>query len=305
MTGLNAWLFAGQGVDLGAAHAFVQTSAAVRAHVESASSLTGEDLAALLRSGAPRLFESRVLQPVLTALALGIVDELLSAGSRPDACAGHSLGELAALAAAGALRTDATLRLAATRGELMGSAAQQNPGGMVALTQSDRGSVDAALALGSRAGALVVAAQNAPDEWVLSGDHAAIALVSSRFRCVKLRVEGAWHSPAMSPAVERYRAALASTEVCAPHTAFVSGERGELASTPDAIRADLAAQLTRPLDWTRVLSRLREAGVERFVAVAPGKAQRSFVRRCLGASVRVFESDSPRDLEATLKELSR
>jgi [acyl-carrier-protein] S-malonyltransferase len=122
---------------------------------------------------------------------------------------------------------------------------------------------------------------------------------------VRLRVEGAWHSPAMSAAREAFAAALAATELHSPKAAFVSGERGTVVSNPDQIRADLEAQLTRPLDWTRVLSRLREGGAEYFVSIGPGKAQRSFVRRCLGASVRVYSSDSPRDLELTLKELSR
>jgi [acyl-carrier-protein] S-malonyltransferase len=305
VTGPSAWLFPGQGVDLGSAHAFMQTSPAVRAYVESASAITGENLASLLRSGAPRLFESRLLQPALTALSLGIADELLRAGARPGACAGHSLGELAALAAAGALRSEAALRLAATRGELMGSAARKKPGGMLALTESDRASVDAALALGAKAGALTLAARNAPDEWVLSGDAPALALVAGRFRSVRLRVEGAWHSLAMLPALEDYRAALAATELQPPHAAFVSGERGDVAWTPADLRADLAAQLTRPLDFTRVLERLRSIGTECVVCVGPGKTLRSFVRRCLGASLRVLSTDSPRDLETTAKELSR
>lgn len=301
----TAWLFPGQGVDLLPVAGFVAESAAVRARLDAAAALVGEDLGSLVKSGAPKLFESRCLQPALTALALGIVDEMLAAGARPQACAGHSLGELAALSASGAMSATDALRLAAARGEAMGRAAREHAGGMFALTDCDRATLDQALALGTRAGALAIATRNAPNEWVLSGSAGAIALVSARFRGVRLRVEGAWHSPAMDSARNAYRSALSTAEIRPPLAIFISGERGELCETAARIREDLEAQLTRPLDWTRVLARLRSAGVERFVSIGPGKALRSFVQRCLGSGFRVLASDSPRDLEISLKELSR
>lgn len=305
MSVATAWLFPGQGAELGCVAAFLAVSPAVGARIAAAAALTGEDLSSLARRGSPKLFESRCLQPLLTAFSLGIADEMFASGTRPDVCAGHSLGELAALAASGAVEAGAALRLAGIRGDAMGRAAQEHPGGMWALTECDRPTLERALTLGRQAGPLDVAAHNAPDEWVLSGSAAAIACVSARFGGVRLRVEGAWHSPAMESARSAYRSALASTDFRPPLTRFVSAERGDIPSTAAQIREDLEAQLTRPLDWTRVLARLRACGVERLVSIGPGKALRSFVRRCLGPSFRVLATDSPRELETSLKELRR
>jgi [acyl-carrier-protein] S-malonyltransferase len=298
-----AWLFPGQGVELTGIRAFLDASSAVRARMDAAAALVDADLAALCRRGDPRLFEGQLLQPAVTALSLGIVDELVARGAAPSACAGHSLGELAALVASRALEADAALFVAAARGERMGRAARARKGGMLALNVTDPNVVDRALATGAEAGTIVLATHNTPNEWVLAGDDAALSLVMARFPSVRLRVEGAFHSPLMQPALEGYRAALERVQFAAPSAGFVSGETGDFVVRAEAMRGVLVAQLTRTLDWTRVLRRLRSWGVQRFVSVGPGKAQRSFVHQCLGRSVEVLSTDTPLDLENSVKEL--
>jgi [acyl-carrier-protein] S-malonyltransferase len=299
----TAWLFPGQGVELTGIRAFLDASPAVLARMNAAAKLVDADLVALCGRGDPRLFEGRLLQPAVTALSLGIVDALMDRGATPSACAGHSLGELAALVASRTLEADAALGLAAARGELMGRAARARNGGMLALNVTDSNVVDSALAIGAEAGTIVLATHNTPNEWVLAGDDAALSLVAARFPSVRLRVEGAFHSPLMQPALEGYRAALEHVRFDAPSAGFVSAETGDFVVGPD-LRELLAAQLTRPLDWTRVLRRLQTWGVARFVSIGPGKAQRSFVHQCLGRSVQVLSTDSPAELEDSVKELS-
>ncbi|MEZ4309205.1 MAG: acyltransferase domain-containing protein [Polyangiaceae bacterium] len=134
-------------------------------------------------SGAPlRLLETRpdlldrqmVYQAMMTALSLSAAEALSRAGVRPSVVMGHSLGELAAWAAGGAFSPRKAIRLAALRGRLMGREAGSNPGGMVALSTGDGAAIKAALAEGGSRGRLCVAAYNAPDEVVLSGDEPAI-----------------------------------------------------------------------------------------------------------------------------------
>jgi [acyl-carrier-protein] S-malonyltransferase len=296
-------LFPGQGVELTGIRAFLEASPAVLARMNAAAALVDADLAALCRRGEPRLFEGRLLQPAVTALCLGIVDELAARGAAPSACAGHSLGELAALVASGALEADAALRLAVTRGELMGHAARVRRGGMLALNVAEPSDVERALAAGAEAGEIVLATHNTPNEWVLAGDDAALTLVAARFPSVRLRVEGAFHSPLMQPALEGYRTALEQVHFAAPCAGFVSDETGDFVAAGEDLDALLAAQLTGTLDWTRVLRRLHTSGIQRFVSIGPGKAQRSFVHQCLGRSVEVLSTDSPVDLEHSAKEL--
>jgi malonyl CoA-acyl carrier protein transacylase len=202
------------------------------------------------------------------------------AGS-PDAdlLAGHSLGEIAALAAAGAIAAADGLRLTVRRGELMEEAAARRPGGgMVALL----GDAEEASALAAAHG-LTVANDNAPTQLVVSGPDAAlegcVAEAKERgVRPIRLAVAGAFHSPAIEPAVEPFRAALERTPVAEPRVPVFSSST---ARPFERIRVELAEALVRPVRWRETVLTLERRGVERFVEVGPGKALAGMVRRTL------------------------
>ena len=213
----------------------------------------------------PRAGEStRFAQPAIFCASLAGWDAL---GLEPAAAAGHSLGELAALAAAGVLSRDAALRLVVLRGELMADA--DDVGSMLALvgaTQED------AEAVAAEAG-VTVANDNAPGQVVLSGPREKLAraeeLAKERGRrALPLDVAGAFHSPSMEPAVKPFRAALDETELHEPAFPVFS-----CASTKpfEDVRAELAAALTKPVRWRETVLALHEAGARRFVEVGPGK----------------------------------
>jgi [acyl-carrier-protein] S-malonyltransferase len=193
---------------------------------------------------------------------------------RCDVIAGHSLGELAALVAAGSLDAEDGVRLAVSRGRLMSEAAQLDPGGgMIALLGDEEESRRIAASCG-----LCIANHNAPGQLVLSGpgwklDAARGLAREARLKSARLQVEGAFHSPAMQCIVAAYGAVLDEVAFQAPAVCVFSST----AARPfDDIRARLADALVMPVRWRETLDALYRTGV-----VGPGKVLTNLVRRSL------------------------
>jgi malonyl CoA-acyl carrier protein transacylase len=199
------------------------------------------------------------------------------------AAAGHSLGEYAALVAAGALQFDDAVKLVDERADAMADAGERRAGGMIAMLGGESRDVRA---LADRLG-LVVANDNAPGQLVLSGSVDAleaaeeVARDETGARARRLDVTGAFHSPLMQPAAARLRAALESTPVSAMEIPVYSN--GSAAPFVD-IRDELAENLLRPVRWRETLLALRTAGVDRFVELGPGAVLTGLVKRTLAAA---------------------
>lgn len=223
----------------------------------------------------PRVGEStRFAQPAIFCAAIVAWEGL---GMRAGAGAGHSLGELAALTAAGALERDDALALVVERGRLMADA--DDSGSMLALIG---GSVEDAHAVAAAAG-ITVANDNAPGQVVLSGPRDALARAEEAARergrrTLPVDVAGAFHSPSMEPAVAPFRAALDATPVSEPVFPVFSGATARPFTD---IRAELAAALIRPVRWRETVLALRAAGAERFVEPGPGKVLARMGKRIL------------------------
>jgi [acyl-carrier-protein] S-malonyltransferase len=193
----------------------------------------------------------------------------------PLAAAGHSLGEYAALVAAGALDFDAAVGLVSLRAEAMARAGQQRPGSMVAVLGED----DAAVRAAAAEHGLTVANDNAPGQLVLSGPVAGVeAIDASELRTRRLDVSGAFHSALMAPAAEELAAALEQVEVRAPRFPVLSN--GTLAPFSD-IRAELVENLLSPVRWRETVLALRDRGATEFVELGPGRVLTGLVKRTL------------------------
>lgn len=204
--------------------------------------------------------------------------ELVRSREFPIALAGHSLGELAALVAAGAIGESDGVRLAAERGRLMADA---RSGAMLAVRASYEEAGE--LVAGTEA---VLANHNAPRQVVIAGPEAAIATVEERCReraigTRRLAVKGAFHSPLMAEASERFAAVLAEVEVREPGVPVICGAT---AAPFSDVRRELAEAIVRPVRFVDVVAELRRRGVERFVEVGPGRVLQGLVRR-IDASV--------------------
>ena len=198
-----------------------------------------------------------------------------------DFMAGHSLGELAALVAAGSLSEQDGLELVALRGRLMQQAGERaGDGGMIALLGA--GAADRAQELAEGHG-LSVANDNSPQQIVLSGARSALPSAAAAARELGLRgleldVSGAFHSPMMASAAPEFAAALAQVEVGAPRVPVLSAVTAE---PFDDVRGRLVEALTRPVRWRETMLALNALGAERFIEAGPGRVLTGLAKRTL------------------------
>jgi [acyl-carrier-protein] S-malonyltransferase len=202
----------------------------------------------------------------------------------PLAAAGHSLGEYAALTAAGAIDFEDAVRLVRARATAMAHAAELESGGMVAMLG---GEPDDVYELATELG-LSLANDNAPGQIVLSGRTAAIELAVERAdaigcRARRLAVGGAFHSPLMAPAAEALQEALAATAIAEP--AFPVLSNGSTRPFTD-IRTELAQNLLKPVRWRETLLELDAMGATDYVECGPGSVLKGLVKRTLRATER-------------------
>jgi malonyl CoA-acyl carrier protein transacylase len=197
------------------------------------------------------------------------------------AMAGHSLGELSALAAAGMVAVDDALRLVVLRGKLMQQAAQGNGGGMIALLGAEP---DAAAELAAERG-LTIANDNAPGQLVLSGPLAGVDAIKRTarergFKALALDVAGAFHSPNVEPARAPFYDALREVQWHAPSVTVISGATVTPFTDPPR---QLADALVSPVRWREVMTALHDLGARDFVDVGPGHVLARLVPRNLPA----------------------
>ena len=265
----TAILFPGQGSQT------ADMRAAVEAHdpalLERCIRLVGED--PFLRVEQSTAFQ----QPAIFCASI-VAWQRLAPHVEPRAMAGHSLGELSALAAAGALSIEAALELVVMRARFMAQVADaQGEGAMVAVL---KGTADQTLAL-VETHDVSLANDNAPGQTVLSGSRPALeaAVEDARAAGMKalwLNVAGAFHSPAMASAAQRFRAALAGTRFRTPDVPVLSCATAALFADP---RTELADALVRPVRWRQTMTALADLGMTRFVDVGPGEVLARLVPR--------------------------
>jgi malonyl CoA-acyl carrier protein transacylase len=239
-----------------------------------ASECVGEDPFSLVQEG------TRFAQPAIFCASLAGWAAL----GRPEAdlMAGHSLGELAALVAAGILSERSALELVVLRGRLMQEAGERaGDGGMLALLGA--GAAEQAEEIAGAHG-LAIANDNSPQQVVLSGSRDAFDAASDAARELGLRpmvlpVTGAFHSPMMASAVPEFEAALATVELAPDPVPGVTVLSAVTAQPFDDVRRRLAEALTSPVRWREVVLAMHDRGARRFVEVGPGKVLTGLVKR--------------------------
>jgi [acyl-carrier-protein] S-malonyltransferase len=271
--GLTSILFPGQGSQTPEMR---ETVADVRPDLLSlVGQVVGEDPFARAEEG------TRFAQPAIFCASLAGWEAL----GRPagEFMAGHSLGELAALVAAGCIRERDGLELVALRGKLMQESGEAaGDGSMIALL--GKGAADHAQELAEVHG-LAVANDNSPQQVVLSGDRAGFdgataAAKELGLRAMELPVTGAFHSPMMAGAVPEFSDALGRVEV-SPAREGVTVLSAVTAAPFEDVRGQLAQALTMPVRWRETLLALHELGADRFVEVGPGRVLTGLVKRTL------------------------
>ncbi len=273
--------------------------------VDEASDIAGRDVGALLcAADAEELKDTRNAQLTTFVSSLMVLDAVERVGIAPSYCAGHSLGEYTALTATGALGFDDGLRLVCERSAAMHDAGLARPGTMAAVLGLDDDQVDVAC---RRADADVwVANFNAPGQVVIAGSPDGVAAATTHAKdlgakkVMPLQVAGAFHTPYMTAARDRLRAALADAD---PRDSDVP-----VVSNVDALAHDqaadwsslLSAQLSSPVRWKHCLLTLADAGVTDFAELGPGAVLTGMAKRTVSGS-RTISVATPEDLDKLLE----
>ena len=229
------FLFPGQGSQyVGMGKSFFDERASVRQLFERASDIVKKDLARLCFEGPEAtLIQTDNVQPAITLVSLACLQVLREEGVEPSAAAGHSLGEYAALCAAGVFSVDETMRLVDVRGRAMREAAERYPGGMIAVFGLGIEALTAICKEVASVGSVEVANHNSPLQVALTGEKAALTKAGELAKAqgarlvVPLKVSGAWHSRFMADAKGPMQRAL---DACVPARAKICCSRSILSS---------------------------------------------------------------------------
>ena len=250
------------------------------------------------------LVQTEVQQPALVATSLAVLEAIKSRGIKPDFVVGHSVGEFAALAAAGALKVEEAIGLVRERGLAMAEAAKKNPGSMAAILGLDDEVVEW---ICRRILNVWPANYNCPGQIVVSGENLAVdeaceaAQAEGARRAVKLRVSGAFHSPLVARAADRLRPALERVKFAEPTAPFMSTVTARI---EEAKRMGplLVEQLTAPVRFTQAAQALVREGAHTFVEVGPGNVLSGLVKRIdrNAKTISVSTPESLAKLEETL-----
>jgi [acyl-carrier-protein] S-malonyltransferase len=306
MTGKVAFCFPGQGsLESGMGREIAEAVPEAREVLERASEAADLDLIRLtFDAPEAELVQTEIQQPALVATSLALLAAIRERGIKPDFVVGHSVGEFAALAAASAMKVEDAIALVRERGLAMAEAAKRNPGSMAAILGLDDETVER---ICRRILNVWPANYNCPGQVVVSGENASVdeACVAAEEegarRAVKLRVSGAFHSPLVARAADRFRPALGKVKFSEPTAPFMSTvtARVENARRMGPLLVD---QLTAPVRFTQAAQALVKEGVNTFVEVGPGNVLSGLVKR-IDRGVKTISVSSPAavdQLEETL-----
>ncbi|MET8756147.1 ACP S-malonyltransferase [Streptomyces sp. NPDC004667] len=280
-------------------------------YYRTADDILGIPLSQLLRGGSARAFEDpAVAQPAVFLTSLAVLEVLRGEGVEPDAVVGHSLGEYAALVAAGVLEWTEALWLVRLRSELVATVGDRIGSSTAAVSGPGRADL-ARLCAEARAATsrvVEVAGDNGPRQTVVSGEaqavaHVAAAAGAAGARVTWLRTGGPFHSSLLREAEAEFTETLIATEFRDPAVPLVSGVTGGWVATATEAVVALRSQLTTPVRWTQAVGTLAASGTHRFVEVGPGQVLGGLVRRIL-PEARIHATHTAEGLAGTLAALA-
>ncbi len=286
-----AFLFPGQGSQhVGMGHNLYEAVPASRAVFDQADVQLDFPLSKLCFFGPEENLTDTVnQQPALYVTSLAGWEAIQVDGGWPvpEYVAGHSLGEISALAAAGSIAFSDGLALVRRRGELMKEAGQRLPGAMAAILALDYEKVGeyCAQAQETTGRPVQVANDNCPGQVVISGDKVALdealklAKDGGARRVIPLPITIAAHSPLMASSAAEFARAVDDTLINKPRIPVIGNVSAKPLTTPAEIRSELKAQLTAPVLWTSSINYLLDQGVETFLEVGPGEVLLGLVKR--------------------------
>ena len=281
---MKAYIFPGQGAQFtGMGLDLYEGSALAQELFENANEILGFSITDVMFEGsADELKQTKVTQPAIFLHSV-ILARVLGDDFKPEMVAGHSLGELSALVAAGVLSFEDGLKLVSQRAMAMQKACEIQPSTMAAVLGLEDAVVEQVCE--DIDGVVVAANYNCPGQLVISGEVEAInkacevLLEKGARRALVLPVGGAFHSPMMEPAREELAAAIEATNFSEPACPVYQNVPAKAVTSAAEIKENLIAQLTAPVKWTQSIQAMIADGGTEFVEVGPGKVLQGLMRK--------------------------
>ena len=281
---MKAFVFPGQGAQyVGMGKDLYDNSPMAKELFEKANDILGFRITDLMFDGTDEdLKQTKVTQPAIFLHSV-ILAKTLGEAFKPEMTAGHSLGELSALVAAGAMNFEDGLKLVSQRALAMQKACEIEPSTMAAIVGLEDAIVEEVCA--SIDEVVVAANYNCPGQLVISGSIAGVDQACAQLtekgakRAIKLPVGGAFHSPLMEPARTELAAAIENTEFNTPVCPIYQNVNAQAVTDPATIKENLVAQLTAPVRWTQTVQNMIADGVSSYTEVGPGKVLQGLVKK--------------------------
>lgn len=296
----TAFLFPGQGVQkCGMGKDFYENSQQAAKLFEEAGEALGLDMKALCFEENNLLDQTEYTQAAMVTTCLAMTEIVKERGLRPDVTAGLSLGEYAAISAAGGMKPLDAIRLVRKRGILMQHTVPAGDGAMCAILGLDKECIESVT---EKIEGVSVANYNCPGQIVITGRTAAVEIAAQQLkeagakRTVMLNVSGPFHSELLLPAAKELEEELNKTEfhkLEIPYVTNVTAKKVlDIQETPEL----LVTQLTSPVRWQQSMEQMIADGVDTFVEIGPGKTLAGFMKK-IDRSVKVCNIATWEDLE--------
>lgn len=278
----HAYVFPGQGAQFsGMGKELYENNAEAKALFEKANEILGFRITDIMFEGsADDLKQTKVTQPAVFLHSVILAKVL---GVKPDAVAGHSLGEFSALVVAGALSFEDGLRLVAKRAMAMQKCCENEPGGMAAILALEDEVVEKVCQ--EIEGVVVAANYNCPGQLVISGADEAVDAACAKLkeagakRALRLPVGGAFHSPLMEAARAELEQAIAEVEFHTPACPIYQNVDAQPQSDAEQIKTNVIAQLTSPVRWTQISRNMIADGFDEFTELGPGTVLQGLIKK--------------------------
>lgn len=283
---MKAYIFPGQGSQFpGMGKELFENNSTAKKLFEDANNILGFRITDIMFGGTEEeLKQTKVTQPAIFLHSVALASTVDN--FKPDAVAGHSLGEFSALVANNTLTFEDALKLVYKRALAMQKACELNPSTMAAVLNLDDNIVETICKEITSSGNTVVAANyNCPGQLVISGTVNGIQIACEKLkeagakRALVLPVGGAFHSPLMEPAKLELEAAIHATTFHQPICPVYQNVTATAVNQPDQIKNNLIAQLTAPVKWTQTVENMIKDGVSSFIEVGPGKVLQGLVKK--------------------------